>query len=436
MKKVLLLPLVLLALLGAAASCGKEPAATTGNHDTPDAWQKGVRSRADMMNSLTWTPIYKVPKSFYGRKDVWFEAGTTFKGVPYSTVDSYGGFIGRDVSFYTFLSAIHNPKSAIYTLDYRQEPYNMRNASIMYGCVCTNAMAFVLGLPGYFTTGQLRGGTVPHFDLVGTRVADIRIGDALCYYIEEEQSGHVMTVYDVVRTRGGSVSKATFFESVGPISRKIDFTEEKLSAWIAEHDAGIYRLKKGLRSVFGPAPFMEKSLSGLPAFPEEICLEDGDRKSYPQGSKVRIDILGEGFTSMELSRNGAPYATYPLGETGAEGAVFDAGSGVMEFSSLPVGLYSACLVSGVRRSDPTLFEIGECNFSVRRDGESVIVSNCGTGAMPMYASVNDHSRMARLFRKTGNGEWTADNIPPEVTHCRVFFAGAYSLYKGNSVEIQ
>ena len=68
--------------------------------------------------------------------------------------------------------------------------------------------------------------------------------------------------------------------------------------------------------------------------------------------------------------------------------------------------------------------------------ESVIVSNCGTGAMPMYASVNDHSRMARLFRKTGNGEWTADNIPPEVTHCRVFFAGAYSLYKGNSVEIQ
>ena len=403
-------------------SCEKKDPVTQGNHDVPDSWQQEVRHRADMIADIQWTPLFKAPKSFYKRKDVWFDAGTTYTGLPYSAVELYNGFIGRDVSFYTFLSALHNPKSSIYTLDYRQPPYNRDKGSIMYGVVCTSASAFALGLPLYHPTVRIRGGVVPYYDDMGNAPRDVRIGDVLCFFDPAQGEGHVMVAYDITRTKGGSLSKAIFFEGVGPLAKRSVFTEEKLRSWFESHDAHIYRLKEEYRSL-RPSPFMEKDLSSLPPFPEALCLDDGDRRSYAEGTTVRIDVFSTSYSILELYKGEALYASYPVSE-------------VVELTDLPVGLYSACLSGASGKSESTLFQIGSTDFTVRRSGTTLTVSGCAEECTPVYSSTNESSGIHRVFFNTAPGEWSVEGVPETATHCRVYFAGRYGTYKGKSIEIQ
>lgn len=415
---------LLFALSCLCGACGGEKQPASGNHDVPDAWQKAVLSRADMISDIVWTPLRNVPKSYYGRKDVWFEGGIEVKGLPYSASGTEGGFIGRDVSFYTFLSALHNPAGSIYTVDYRQPPYNRTKASIMYGCVCSSAVCFALGLPATYNTGPMRKGNVPYVEDMGNSPGDIRLGDALCYCDEEEDGGHVVLAYDIVRTKTGAISKITIFESAGPKARKYVNTEEQLRAWIEANDVHIYRLKEEYRDLFGPAPFMEKSLSTLPAFPEALCLEDGDRRSYPEGTTVRIDVLAEGYTSLEVYCGETLCGTWPAAE-------------VVEVGGLAPGMYSACLAGASGRSESTYFQIGPCDFSPRRSGSKVVISCKLENAEPLYCTFNDHiGGLPKLLRHTAPGEWTTEeDIAEAATHCRVYFAGGYGIYKGNSIEI-
>lgn len=418
--------LALLASTLLLQSCDrKEEAPVTGNHDVPDAWQKAVLERADMVSDILWTPLAKVPKSYYGRKDVWFDGGVQVQGLPYSASGTEGGFIGRDVSFYTFLSALNNPKSSIYTVDYRQAPYNRTRASIMYGSVCSSAVCFAIGLPATYNTRPMRLGMVPYVEDMGNSPSDIRLGDALCFCDEEDDGGHVVLAYDIVRTKDGSVSKITIFEEAGPKARKYSQTEEQLRAWIAANDAHIYRLREEYRDVFGPAPFMEKSLSQLPSFPEALCLEDGDRRSYPEGTTVRIDVLAVGYHSLEVyDGTGTLCGTWPADD-------------LVEVSGLPAGMYRACLAGASGRSDYTFFQIGRCDFVARRSGSKVVVNCNHDDAVPLYCTFNDGiGGQPKLVRNTAPGEWTTvEDIAEKATNCRVHFAGEYGIYKGYSIEL-
>lgn len=417
-----ILPMVAVCLL--CIACKEDKVITKGNHDIPDAWQKNVLARADMISDIVWTPLRNVPKSYYGRKDVWFEGGVSVEGLPYSASGTEGGFIGRDVSFYTFLSALHNPKSSIYTVDYRQPPYNRDKASIMYGCVCSSAVCFAIGLTATYNTGPMRKGNVLYVEDMGNSPADIRLGDALCYCDEEEDGGHMVLAYDIVRTKSGAISKITLFESAGPKARKYTNTEEQLREWISANDVHIYRLKEEYRDVFGPAPFMEKSLLSLPEFPEALCLEDGDRRSYPEGTTVRINVLAEGYTSLEVYDGQTLCGSWPVAE-------------VVEVSGLPAGMYRACLSGASGRSESTYFQLGSCDFSPKRSGTKVVVSGSWDDAEPLYCTFNDGiGGQPKLLRHTAPNEWTTEeDIAEKATHCRVFFAGRYGIYKGNSIKM-
>lgn len=402
------------------AACKPEPSETKSNHDIPDAWQKKCLARADMMADVEWTPINRVPKTYSGLKDVWFEAGETKKGLPYSASGTEMGFVGRDVSFYTFLSAIHNPKSSIYTVDYRQAPWNRDKASTFYGAVCSSAVCFALGIPTVYNTGPINTGMVSFLlEDIGDNPSDIQLCDALCYSTEDGDNGHVVMAYDIVRTKSGAISKITIFECSGPITHRYTQNEEQLRAWFDKTKAHIYRVKQDWRYLL-PGAFMETSLSGMPAFPESICLKDGDRKSYLLGSTVKINVFADKGT-VELYKDGTLYSTAPVAEE-------------LEFKNLPVGLYSAKLAGG---KDETLFQIAGGDCRVRWNGKGLAIDAYEKGLVPLYCTMNDGSGgLPTLLLEGSNGVWFVDKTTDVTTHCRVYFAGKYSIVKGNSIAIQ
>ncbi len=69
-----------------------------------------------MMSRVQWTPVADgMPMQWRGR----FEKGVQYTGVPYSNQTYQGRTIGRSIGFEiflkTFLAAVENPESVLYT---------------------------------------------------------------------------------------------------------------------------------------------------------------------------------------------------------------------------------------------------------------------------------------------------------------------------------
>ena len=77
------------------------------------ARSEGVRNvlrRATQMATIQWTPTNNVP---WNRRE--FLSGPTVFGIPYSLTQQINKYVGLDVSFHTFMTAVHNPRSVICT---------------------------------------------------------------------------------------------------------------------------------------------------------------------------------------------------------------------------------------------------------------------------------------------------------------------------------
>lgn len=100
----------------------------------------------------TWYALEYIPRS-----ETNFLKGTINRGIPYSEVNEYSKFVGQHVSFRTFLSALLNIRSVMYTEDIRTGSAQKTKYGITYhgmydqsrsyyGAVCTSLTSYVLGL--------------------------------------------------------------------------------------------------------------------------------------------------------------------------------------------------------------------------------------------------------------------------------------------------
>jgi hypothetical protein len=62
--------------------------------------------------------------------------------VPYSSVRSEGRYIGFDIALRTFLAAVENPRSVLYTENLTGR---VSNAAAYYGSVCSAYTSYALG---------------------------------------------------------------------------------------------------------------------------------------------------------------------------------------------------------------------------------------------------------------------------------------------------
>jgi hypothetical protein len=83
------------------------------------AWQEQAVEYARIMSRVKWTPV---ASGMPNRRGGYFEEGTEYTGVPYSSVKAVGRCIGFDIYLKTFLAAVENPHSVLYTENGRQPP--------------------------------------------------------------------------------------------------------------------------------------------------------------------------------------------------------------------------------------------------------------------------------------------------------------------------
>ena len=98
--------------------------------------QKIVIDKCNVFCNIKWTPKKNMPRK--GTPTV-FTAGTTYTSIPYGSNTDDLKAIGIEVSFYTFLTALNNPYSLLYT-----ERISKDNSVSIWGRTynCSNAHSY------------------------------------------------------------------------------------------------------------------------------------------------------------------------------------------------------------------------------------------------------------------------------------------------------
>ena len=367
-------------------------------------------AKARMVAGIEWTPISIIP-SVYSDP---YSAGIMRKGLPYSLAQKVNGYVGLDVSFYTFLTAIHNPYSVMYTENLRKKPYFGFDCAPYYGSVCATSVWYVLGIKAPYYTSAINA--IPDLKRREDLSLDsIKLCDVLW------KNGHVAMIYDIAREEGNNnIKKVTIFETT--TSNRVDshlkeFTYDdyvkrwKISGWV------IYRPKDLSNNTFNESSdFNAETTDIIPLFRynDDICTSRGDCVAYPLGDEVIINILSKQYNYIEVYRDGELYEKRDITSTSEI------------FKGLPYGDYKARLVSGDFVSDYTYFEVIDINVS-HSGNEKITVFFSSKNANPEFMSLGDERECpyyCYIFSEKNKkaGSITVNKV---MNYLKVHFRGKY-----------
>lgn len=366
---------ILLFLLPGIISCQKiddvEISEDGLYHDQPaNEGERNALEKARLVAEVEWTPLNPVP-SCYGTP---YPAGVTRYGLPYSLAQKVNGYVGLDVSFYTFLTAINNPRSVMYTENLRHAPYNGFDCAPYYGSVCATSVWYVLGIKAPYYTYS-----IGHIKALSKRVDlppdSIRLCDVLW------KTGHVAMVYDICRDSNDIIRKVVVFETTTRSRIDSKLVEYSYDAFVEKwNNSGwiIYRPKDLSSNPAANEPFAWRTGHLVPLFSynNDLCTTRGDRVSYSHGDSVVLNVFNRSYPVLELLKDGELYQS-----VSNERDEF-------VFRNLPYGSYQARLTNGVQTSDPVFFEIIDINVSFTI-GDKLIVYFSSANAVPEFMSLGD-----------------------------------------------
>ena len=379
--------------------------------------------KARQLASLKWTPVLNVP-SCYGV----YSRNEAQNGAPYSLAYMTNTQIGTQVSIHTFMTALQNPYSVLFTEDLSNSFYGgASDSSVYYGTTCSNSVLYVLGVETPYYTRMFAG--IPGMKKAASQKPDsIELCDVLW------QQGHVMMVYGIERDDSGAIQNVEIFETTRTDQRDTwirtlsynDFTELWKKASLVRYqyqylnDNTDYEL-----SVFVPLddePVYEYHYNYL------ISPTLGDRSTYLEGSEVRFTVFSSSYPEIQLYKDDVFYkqvqAEYP----------------VTRISGLPYGQYRACLVRDDVRSGFTYFEVvnseikydssqrNMVSFDSQNASPRYIVFSDSQGRPNHYYSFTDAERSSGVFnRKIGNSDTS--------THFRVYYRGRYGVIASDLIKL-
>lgn len=187
---------------------------------------ENVIRRAHQLLDIVWSP--RMELTVNSRKYVQStRSGQThsqpasYTGMPYSSSRILNRFAGLDITIDTFLTALDNPASILYTRDlsdFDEPAFNctITNTFFTYGTVCSAFVNYSLGLPRHVSTHEWD--SAPEFDLVANQSADgLELCDTLCTTRPNGRTGgHVRIVTGIGRDASGHVQAVEISESVQP----------------------------------------------------------------------------------------------------------------------------------------------------------------------------------------------------------------------------
>lgn len=391
--------------------------------------KSNLKERALLMSCVEWIPENDVPNN-----SGIYSKGKKVKGLPYSSVKELQKFIGLDVSIYTFLTAVNNPYSLLYSEDvaegnpcYLGGTYNGKNSHTFYGTVCSSFTAFCYGENYNYASFNYRDGQVPNYYLKSDQgVEDLSSGDMFWC------PGHVALITDVERDSLGHVSKIEMFESAGiKVYSKIytpsTFMRRMSGNGNPKKQAYLYRNKlvenrEGNSNCSFSKGTLQDLLKNLQVGNDEICTWFGDKPCIGEWDKVMINFKKKNFNKLIVSLNDEIVDTLDI--SSVEHSI--------EYQIKGEGIYKAQLASDSNISPHfTCFEVIDTSTEIinKEDGSVEIVF--AEGSQPEFVfwvtkAGDQHTfPMAVPDRARKYGKMIIEPCTKKDARLRVIYRGKY-----------
>ena len=349
--------------------------------------EMNTQKKAEQWAGVKWTPITAVPRNYGTTTNLNFPAGTQVTGLPYSSVKELDKYIGKDVSLHTFMTAVNNPYSLLYTENVSAtnsqsawgRTYHGKNCACFYGQVCSQFVAAAQGGPIDYATeiypwvDQKWHGVVKVYD---QSAQGAKAGDLFWY------DGHCRMVYAVKKNSSGVVTHIVIAESNYPTTViNAPMTAQAFNAEIQNQGRAIYRPLWLYRNIdYVPSPYVaiRDETPQTVTYNDDICTFAGDKACFREGELIVINYnlkqVGA-WTAMQLYK----------GSTLLDTITLDTSSHIVNLTSrnLTYGKYKARLTDGTNYSDYTEWEILQTNVSAVNNGKITTVTKSSANGKPV-----------------------------------------------------
>ena len=330
----------------------------------------GAMNAVKKAHQMTDLPILPaVTFKSYPKAKNKYEAGKKYQGVVYSSVKEINTYVGHDVSFHTFMTALHNPRSVFYTEHLDEPPYHGSNCRAYYGTVCSGLITYALGFKVTQRSADIL--VADYFELITDQSArGVRIADLVC------KNGHPRLVTGIERDRDGKLGTIEISVAANSGCRRFSIEgEDAFNEWLKKNNYQIYRYKYLYKNTsYKPAnEFVAVGNEKLKPFTynDVICANKGDKACYVTGEDVILNVFGEG-DKVEIYKDSKLFKTIDLHRKDTDVTLKD----------YPYGDYHARVVNGKIKSDYTYWKIIDVNVKIDR-GKNRICFN-SRNATPVY----------------------------------------------------
>jgi len=273
--------------------------------ESSHAWREKAVEYAHILSRVKWTPVAEgLPKRGGG----YFEKGTEYTGVPYSSVKAVGRCIGFDIYLKTFLAAVENPHSVLYTENLSGK---VSNAAAYYGTVCSTFTSYALQCASPYRSShhgpEFRKGVV----LLEPQSAQAAEPGDIIYTPPAKVGGgsHVELVTEV-EDSGGSVTAVRVEDSWPPTTRNLLRNASDFDSHISSRGRGLYRVtdfdawREQNRAESFLLPNYDED-SATPAINRVLLLDRGDWVPYFKDQAVKFNVMdkdSKGVQSLVIKR--------------------------------------------------------------------------------------------------------------------------------------
>lgn len=320
--------------------------------------------KAHQLTDLEFVPA----NTLIANKKKTYQPNQKYKGVIYSSVMETSTYVGLDVSIHTFMTALNNPRSVLYTEHLNEYPYHGSRIASYYGTVCSAFVSYALGFKAYQTTYDIA--EHDFMTLVDNQSAKgIQLADVLW------QKDHVALITGIRRNKtNGEIVRIEISEAwLSGARRRVVEGESDFNKMLEKGKWKIYRYKNLEKNSYTPwTDFVAVDGEHRTTFQynDAICPNKGDKSCYITGENVVLNIT-DGYRKLEIYKDEVLYKQFRVGDD------LD-----IVLRDLPYGDYKARVRKWWKKSDFTYWKI--IDAQVNTNEENGTVSFHSDNATPIY----------------------------------------------------
>lgn len=270
------------------------------------------------------TDILFIPKDTIDAKNNIYFPNIAYKGLIYSSVKELDTYVGPNISFHTFMTAVNNPRSVIYTEHIDKYPYHGVNCRAYYGTMCNGLVSYALGID-YISSDFPISNVMTEVDY--SSLENLEVADVLWI------PGHVTLITDVQKNKQGVVQNIEICESNLGGARRYTKSREEFISMTGKKFEKVYRYTELYKNVsYIPAqefvPVLDEAQIPF-VYNDDLCVNKGDKSCYLEGESITVNIFRD-YEYLEIYKDNSLYDT------------IDASKGFdVVISELPYGDYKA-----------------------------------------------------------------------------------------------